>query len=260
MTKHHRILLQPAYVLHRRAYRDHSLLLDVFTPGYGRLSLVARGARNPKSKFYGVLQPFRLVVLSWSGRGELATLTAAELNEAAQWYVGDALIHALYLNELLLRLLHRYDAHPVLFDAYRVALRALSPEADSAKSSAETERTLRLFEKCLLNEIGYGLVLAHETASGAAIVPDQLYTYFLGEGPVAASVYTPSTTRSLPIHGGTLLALAQETLTEPLHLKEAKQLMRKVLAVHLGAKPLASRGLVQKDIRHAREETSGQPV
>ncbi len=110
------VMLEPAYVLHHRPYRDSSLILDVLSAAYGRVALVARGARRPKSRLHGVLQPFQPLLASWSLRGEMGTLTAAEAR-AGGGLRGRALISGFYVNELLLRLLHRHDPHPQLFTA-----------------------------------------------------------------------------------------------------------------------------------------------
>ena len=110
-----RVLLQSSFVLHRRPYRDTSLLLEVFSQEYGRLGLVARGAVSPRSRWKGLLQPFAPLLLSWSGAGELATLTAAEEAGCPIPLPPHRVLAGLYINELLLRLLPRLDPHPGLF-------------------------------------------------------------------------------------------------------------------------------------------------
>src|SRR3569833_1174837 len=207
MTQRVRVLLQPAYVLHRRPYRDTSALLDVFTPDFGRVGLVARGARQAKSRSAALLQPFQPVWASWSGSGDLSTMSAVEGAGSARWLTGAALMSGLYLNELLVRLLHRFDPHPELFACYETALNRLVQTPEQTAEPA-LEASLRIFEKRLLAEIGYGLVLEHEAGSGA-----------------------------------TLLDIARECLDDAESLREAKRLMRTALAAQLGNKPLASRRL-----------------
>ena len=137
-----KVLLQPCYVLHMRAYRDTSLLLELFSLEHGRISAVARSARGPKSRFKGILQQFVPLLLSWQGRAELMNLSGAEGNGMPHYLTGDALLCGIYLNELLMRLLHRHDAHPGLFTAYQQALVGLQQN--------QQQITLRLFEKRLL--------------------------------------------------------------------------------------------------------------
>jgi DNA repair protein RecO (recombination protein O) len=115
-----RVNLQPAYILHSRPYRDSSVILEVFTPEHGRISALARGARRKSrgGSAAALLQLFTPLLLSFSGRGELKTLTAREAAGTAVSLRGDRLYSGLYVNELLVRLLHRYDPHPQLFVAY----------------------------------------------------------------------------------------------------------------------------------------------
>lgn len=227
--------LEPGYVLHRRPWRETSLLLEVLTARHGRLGLVARGARRSRGggSQAGLLQPFVPLLLSWSGRGELATLTGVEAAGRTAWLRGRGLLAALYVNELLMRLLAREDPHPEVHEAYAwVLARLTGPEAGEAP--------LRIFEKRLLEALGYGLVLEHEADAGAPVRPEALYTYHADRGPMAAGVAEGD---GLPVQGATLLALAREALDDPRALREAKALMRAALQPHLGERPLATRAL-----------------
>jgi DNA repair protein RecO (recombination protein O) len=232
-----RVATQPGYVLHSRDWSESSLLLEAFTPRHGRLGLIAKGAKRPSSRVRGLLKPFQPLLLSWSGRGELPVLTAAEPEGTPPALAGSALYCGFYLNELLMRLLHRHDPHEALYGAYREALGALA-------DAAAHEATLRLFEKRLLREIGYGLVLDHDITDNAAIVPDALYDYLPERGParIAHPELNPRP-QGVLLHGASLLALATERLDAPQARREAKQLMRAVLARYLGARPLHSRRL-----------------
>lgn len=234
MNAYQRVSLQPAYLLHRKPYRDTSLILEAMTPDYGRVGLVAKGARRPRSQLPGLLQPFLPLLLSWSGRGELFTLTDAEGRGPLLMPPGRLSISAFYLNELLLRLLPRDDPHEALFQAYSKAL-------DRLARNEEVEWELRLFEKRLLEAIGYGLQLTQAAdGGGAPIQPDRQYCYHLEVGPL------PATERvgGLLLGGRTLLALAtEETAVGPEVRGEAKQLMRAALALYLGDRPLKSREL-----------------
>ena len=224
------IVLQPAFVLHRRPYRDTSLLLEAWTLEQGRLGLVARGVRTRRSRWQGLLQPFQPLLLSGSGKGELLTLTTAE--EAgrplppppARWLSG------LYVNELLLRLLPRHDPHPGLFAAYQTVLEAL------ADPSTE-EAALRIFETRLLAALGYGLLLDTDTDSGAPITAERVYRYVLEQGPCSLA----RTAVGILISGKSLLALRQEKLADAGVLREAKRLTRAALSVYLQGRPLQTR-------------------
>lgn len=230
--------LRPAYILHRQPYRETSLLLEAFTVEEGRVGLVARGARSGKGAGRGLLQPFVPVLLSWSGRSELATLTGVEGRGGLPPLAGRALISAFYLNELLLRLLQRHDPHDELFHAYELALQRL------ASVPEQPEWTLRLFEKALLQELGYGLLLDHEVHSGAAIQPHMRYCYHVQQGPLSDDgAAVPAGPR---LHGRTLLALDAEEGADEQVLAEAKTLMRVILAQYLGTRPLRSRELFRQ--------------
>ena len=227
------IVLQPAFVLHRWPYRDTSLLVEALTPEQGRLGLVARGVRSRRSRWQGLLQPFQPLLLSGAGKGELLTLTLAE--EAgrplppppARWLSG------LYVNELLLRLLPRHDPHPGLFAAYQAVLEALT-------GPAAEEVALRIFEKRLLAELGYGLLLDAEADSGAPIVAERVYHYVLERGPCSLA----PTAGGILISGKSLLALRQENLADAGVLREAKRLTRAALGVYLQGRPLRTRELL----------------
>jgi len=228
-----RVQLRQAFVLHRRPYRETSLLLEVFTRDFGRLGLVARGVRRRASRLAGVLQPFRPLLLSWSGRRELGTLADAEYDGVTQPLGGPALASGFYVNELVLRLLHRFDPHPELFGIYAGTLERL-------RRSGAQESALRIFEKRLLEAVGYGLVLDHDVVSGRPLEPDAVYDYRHDRGPVPAGA---GGTEGIRMGGDALAALARERLDTPEHLLAAKRLMRYVLRVHLGDRPVTSRTL-----------------
>lgn len=232
------IAAQPAYVLHSKPYRDTSLLIEVFAPEYGRVGLVARGARSAKSRMRGVLQPFRPLLMSWSGKGDLATLVSAEENGSLFWLTGRALMSGFYLNELLLRLLHRHDPYPTLFKSYDLALRKLALQSDE-----HLQQALRIFEKELLRDIGYGLVLDHDVITGQPIEAEGMYRYHMEKGPERIAGMHVASTVGIIVHGHTLLGLARNELCGVITLRESKRLLREMLAVHLGRKPLHSREL-----------------
>ncbi len=233
-----RIQLEPAFVLHGRPYRESSLLLEAFTRAQGRVGLVARGARGSRSKWRNLLQPFRPLLLSWNLRGELGTLSAAEEVASLPMPRGDALFCGLYVNELLLRALHRMDPHESLFESYRTLLANLVGQA-------APEPLLRVFERDLLEAVGFGLRLDVDSASGEPVEALASYRYVPGSGPVRVSDESGSGGESEPgrrVSGAALQALQSGSI-DPQHLAELKKLMRSLLQFHLGDKPLASQAL-----------------
>jgi len=228
--------LEPAFVLHGRAYRDSSAILEVFSEGYGRVGLVGRGVRGPKSRWRGILQPFVPLLLSWRGRGELATLTHAEAVGGLSMPGGARVASGFYLNELLLRLLKREDPHPGAFHVYHEALTRLL-EDDGPPAPA-----LRLFEKRLLDELGYGLMLDTD-AAGRPVVADAWYHCEPEAAPVA--VEGPAAP-GLVVAGASLLCLAADRVPDDKAAADVKRLMRAALAPHLGARPLKSRELYRQ--------------
>lgn len=226
-----RVLLDSAYLLHRRDYRETSLLLELFTLQHGRIGLIAKGARRGKAGLAPILQPFRPLLASWAGRGELATLTHAEAGGADIRLRHTALFCGFYLNELLVRLLPLHDPHPELVEVYRTALAGLAAGRD-------LEAVLRRFELALLESLGYGLQLTADAQTGEAIQPDRLYIYRIDTGPIVADPDDP-----VALHGATLLALRDGRFDTPELRTESKRLMRHVLAHYLEGRPLKSREL-----------------
>jgi DNA repair protein RecO (recombination protein O) len=238
MNRRERVALQPAYLLQHRAYSNTSLLIELLSRDYGRVGLVAKGARAPTSKLHGLLQPFRPLLLSWSTGGELGTLSGAESAGPSVALAGDSLFCGYYLNELLLRLLPRHAAHPVLLAEYGSALSGLAASMDAASR----ERALRRFEKHLLQESGYALLLDREADSEEPITADRIYRYQLEKGPLPSETDTPG----IEVHGHTLLGLANGELIDARALREAKRLMRAALSLYLGDRPLKSREFFRK--------------
>src|SRR5690606_18930874 len=107
-----------AFVLHTYPFQDTSLIVEAFTRSHGRIGLVAKGARRPKSALRPALLAFQPLAIAWGGRGELRTLTRAESVGAAHSLVGLAMMCGYYVNELVLKLLQRDDPHERLFDDY----------------------------------------------------------------------------------------------------------------------------------------------
>ncbi len=228
-----RIQLVSAYLLHQRPYRETSALLEVFTASHGRVGLVARGLRSPRSRQRGELQLFRALRLSWHARGELGTLTAVEADGPLSNFRGTVLYSGFYMNELLLRLLARHDPHPGIYAIYQTSMRNFA-------LGLAIEPVLRVFEKKLLQELGYGLLLDRDCVTGDPVRPQLYYDYHLESGPVITS---GEATQGFVFKGSSLLALATETMITPEALHDAKRLTRAALNLYLGDKPLRSREL-----------------
>lgn len=229
-----RVTLQPAYILHHRPYRDTSALLELWTRDFGRVGVVARGARAASSQLRGILQPFRPLLVSWTGKGELKTLTGAEGSGLVPALSGRALLSGFYVNELLLRMVQRQDPHVELFDTYEAALQGLA-------RAGQEEQSLRVFERDLLQALGYGLVLDAEAGTGRAVEPTKEYRFQLEQGLVPADATGQQ--GGIRISGRSLLSLARGDLRDAESLGDAKRLMRAALAFYLGDRPLKSREL-----------------
>ncbi len=226
-----RIDRQPAFVLHRRAYRESSLLLDLLTRDFGRIGAVARGARGSGRNHGLCCQPLTALLVSWSGRGELKTLTAAERGGNGVEIGGERLYSALYVNEVLVRLLPQHDPHPRLFDAYAQLL-AEFPDAP------DLEVPLREFELLLLKELGYGIEFDRDAASGTVLEPATHYIYLPDQGFSSAAA---GAGHAYP--GWVLEAIGRADFSDPLTRRHAKQLVRDAFAALLGERPLRSREL-----------------
>jgi len=223
----------PAYILHTRPYKETSALVDLFTP-QGRVRAILRGARSKKGS---LARPFILLDIELKGRSELKTL--AQLESGGQFYFlqGKRLFCALYLNELLMRMLPLVDAQPIVFQHYELTLQALA--ADHA-----IEPLLRTFEWRLLEQLGYGFSLIQDI-KGMPI--DARYWYALQPDAGFERL-----SRVLPgsFFGADLQSLADTQWQESQVLQTAKRLMRQALAPHLGQRPLMSRELflTQKEL------------
>jgi DNA repair protein RecO (recombination protein O) len=227
-----RITLAPAYLLHHRPYRDTSRILEVITREHGRLTLFARGVRGPKAKLASVLQPFQLLLLSWSGRGEAAQLTGAELADSHPPLPAASLMGSFYLNELLMKLTTRHDPQPSLFDDYHGTVAGL-------REGLRLEPALRIFEKRLLEALGYGLDLQGVDA-------DEYYHFRPAQGlfPTVAQA-------AGAVAGQSLISLAQEKLQSTRELEDARRVLQAALAECLEGRVLNTRAVAKAVVRLA---------
>jgi DNA repair protein RecO (recombination protein O) len=247
--------LDRGYVLHSYPYRETSLILQAWTEKHGRMGLVAKGARRPKSAIRAVLTPFQPLSLSWFGRGELRTLKTAEPAVPATPLGGQSLMSAFYLNELLLKLTTRDDPHEGLFAAYDEAITALRAISRAGNTAGLTplEPVLRRFELRLLQELGYALEMAREASQGPPIAAEREYFYVVERGAVPAlEQETPG--NAVRLRGQTLIDLERGRFEDPATVAQAKQLMRLLINHSLNGQELSTRALV-RDLQRLDEET-----
>lgn len=227
---------QEAFVLHAWPYRETSLLVDVFARTAGRITLVAKGARRPRSALRGTLLSFQPLQLGWYGKGEVRTLLRAEWMGGQPLLQGEALLCGFYLNELIQRLLPREDPHESLYLQYGEALRAMA-------AGGATGPILRSFEKALLREIGYALVLEHEGLSGRSIDAEKTYTYDPDRGPIEIGASAQVEVR---LTGRALMAIARDDYSDTSTQQQAKALMRSLVNHRLEYQPLKSRRIFRE--------------
>lgn len=254
--------MDKGYVLHTYPYRETSLILQVWTEKHGRLGLVAKGARRPKSAARSVLIPFQPLVLDWFGRGELRTLKTAEPAVPATPLGGQSLLSAFYLNELLLKLTTRDDPHEGLFAAYDEAINALraisraavAPSKERAQSIGpppargrqdDVEPALRRFELRLLQELGYAVELTREATTHVPIVAEREYLYVVERGPIPAPDEGQVPANAVRLSGLTLIDLDRGRLENVATIAQAKQLMRLLINHSLNGQELATRAMVR---------------
>lgn len=215
-----------AFILHSRPYKETSALMDVFTPE-GRLRAVLRGARG---KLGSVARPFSMLEIELRGRTELKTISRIEPAGEFNFLQGHALFCAMYLNELLVRLLPLNDPQPLLFEHYQLTVQGLA-------HALPVEPLLRTFEWRLLEQLGYGFSFELDSA-GQALQAQMLYRLVPESGFEAVSQFQPGV-----FLGTDILALSAVNWQQEGVLHTAKRLMRQALAAQLGGRPLMSREL-----------------
>ena len=236
-----RVHQQPAYILLNRPYSETSWVVEVFSRDYGRLALMAKGARRLKSNVKGAVLPFQPVLLSWVGKGEVPTLTAAEIDQTEFSLMhhelrGDALVCGFYCNELVANLLHRYDPHTKLFDAYHATLMSLN----NAQENRDIANVLRSFEQTLMRETGYEVNFQLEADGKTAIEEKGLYLFQPGQGFVRVASLQKHAVSGRVIRSMTSLRTEGFTSEE---VSQGKYLMRAILNQVMGHKKIVSREL-----------------
>ena len=231
-TDSHRQDNRPVYVLHTYPFKETSLVVELFSKEFGRIAAVAKGARRPHSAMRGMLQSFQMLSGAWSGKNELKTLHSLDWSAGLTLLKGEALMCGFYMNELLLRLLPREDAHEALFEYYTNTIQTLTNGADLAT-------TLRRFELKLLQEMGYAVPLLQDE-NGLEILANNTYRYEAEYGACELK----ATKNGVQLSGKTLLDMAHDDYAESLTQSQSKQLMRYLLMHYLGDKPLHTRQLL----------------
>lgn len=243
--------LETAYVLHSRPFKDASLLVDFFTESFGRITLVAKGARQQKKKTNVVLQPFVKVEISWQGKSQLKTLTSSEVaskpaSSESHLHLGQLsstnklsskyLYSAFYANELLTYLLPLDEPNAGIFLLYDTLL-------DALRSQYNLEKTLRFFEFSLLLELGYGVDFS-VSASQKNIEKDKKYYYFPEKGFVEVEVEGEILSApSVAFEGYIILEIAKHAYEQKEIRQAAKIITRKAIAHLIPGKQIKSREL-----------------
>ncbi|WP_162045606.1 DNA repair protein RecO [Vibrio taketomensis] len=232
--------LQRCFVLHRRPYSESSLILDVFSEEYGRVSIMSKGARSKRSNLKGALQPFTPLLLKWSGSGSMKTLRQAEPISLGLPLTGINLYSAMYVNELIGRVLMAEVPMPGLFHDYLHALTELA-------QAENPEPALRRFELALLSAMGYGVDFLHCAGTGEPIDPNMTYRYREQKGFIASVRLD-----NLTFKGDELIAISERRFITKPQLQAAKRFTRIALKPYLGGKPLKSRELFISRVSRAR--------
>ncbi len=236
---------QPAYVLHRRAFRETSAIVELLTRDHGRVGGVVRGVKGARRGVNNI-EPFGQVAATWRGRGQLVNLFRCE-PLAPRRLVGDALFAGLYLNELLVRTLSHEEPVPALFHHYGEALTRMTSHGD-------VEPALRLFERRLLEELGYGLAFDVDLVSGRPIDSAQNYLSVDGEGfrqvqggvdATSAASIGRGSAGELMLTGADINAINADDYQKANVRLAAKRVFRRALERRLGGRPLATRQLFQ---------------
>jgi len=227
---------QSAFVLHSRPYRDNKELIELFTADYGKIGCVASIPRGKRRRISGKPQAFSKLSVSLFGKGELKTARSIEVDGPTYLLQGNNLLSGFYLNELLLRLLPKEDDASILFQVYETTLQLLC-------DSPNIEPILREFEKKLLSELGYGLTLDCDAATGEALELAADYMFRPEFGLKRIFTYGRPVNSLNHFTGAVLQAIDQNNYENTEVRRSAKKLMRMAIDALLGGKPLQSREL-----------------
>ena len=235
MSSKKRVLKQPTWILHQRPYRDTSSIIDIFTRDFGRVSIIAKGGRSPKSKFRGLLRPFFPIKLSWYSGKNLGNLVEIDVAGKPYNLIGDSLLSAYYLNELILKFLVKDDPQVEIFDLYSRTILDLIETGDIAS-------VLRKFELEFLKLIGYGLNLEFEAVTHLPVRDDLFYEYNPGIGLVISDKKNDQYVFS----GTDINAINQGDFQEKKTVKSANRLLKSIINFHLDGRRLKTRRVLEE--------------
>ena len=241
MTLVNRVNLEPAFVLHTRAFKETSLLVDLFTKNLGRINVVAKGARKPKSPLRPVLTPACIFAISFSGKSELKNLIACELLNHYPLSMPVSFNSIVYINELLIKATEKEDPHEEIFNEYQLLCEGLSNLTDQI----EAEVLLRNFELILLQELGYGIDLSFEPISGNRIKVNEKYAF---DPSLGFTRLKADSIKSQGVFSGKdIINFSNGDLVDQDSRLASKQIMRLALDHHLGNKSLNIRKYLSKE-------------
>ncbi len=229
-----RITDQPAFILHRRDYKESSLILEIFSEQFGRVSVLAKAAKKRRDASH--FQICNRLLVGWSGRSELKTLTQIESRPLA--LASAHLPGVFYINELLLYLLPKHQPQSALFQQYQMFLLHL---AQCAGDATELAPALRNLEIDLLQQLGLMPDLSQLTNSTQALQDERLYRIDRQDGVCEAS-----SDAALAFHGKTLKAIAQRRFDQPEVAQAARRLLRQLIDYNLQGRTLQSRKFYQQ--------------
>ncbi|MBX2848294.1 MAG: DNA repair protein RecO [Acidiferrobacterales bacterium] len=236
-----RVHQQSAFILLNRPYSESSWIVEAFSREHGRVALMAKGARRAKSKLKGLLMPFQPLLLSWTGKGEIPTLTGAELDLddfdlISNELIADALVCGFYCNELIANLLHRYDPHKALFEQYMQTLVSLS----QCNDNDELASALRDFERGIISETGYGISFTSQADGKKKIDENSHYRFQPSKGFELCNEKDKGAISGRVIQ---VLAGNSNDLLSAKESAQSKHVMRDILHYNLGYKKILSRDL-----------------
>ena len=235
---------QAAFILHRRDYQNTSLILDVFTRDFGRVSVMVKSAK--KRKDVASFQIGHRLSISWSGHAELKTLLQVESRMISLAVKSFAAVY--YINELLIYLLAKGDVYSKIFDAYQLLLVELGQLIETALDyQYHLEVLLRNFEIELMTELGYMPSLDRLSQNGDSVLAEQYYSFEVFDG---ASLCIAEDSVHQSFNGADLIAIQKRDFTTEKTLRTAKKVMRLIIDYHLQGRTLQSREFYNKLNNH----------
>jgi len=220
---------QKAFILHKQNWDEKSEQVELFTPDFGRLL-----AYYPKKK--RPLPLFQQLDIDVNKTGEYGNIKSWVADGSLHYLQEEYLYFGLYLNELLVRLLPREDANPIMFGLYASTLTLISK--DSLATGA-----LRFFERSLLKELGYAINFSMDIDQ-VKIRSDQFYSHIASSG--FKKMIQPGGDQFSGIPGSVIIAIDQNDWSSQITLKFARVIFQSEIDVLLDKKELHSRSLIRQ--------------